>query len=348
MEIKDLAGLSEPLTRLIEVISEGVGAVSAPYLIRRKADAQAYEIRMISAALYDVAENHHLPVIYKEGEFEIWQKPEDQTLLLDGKGIDERSNLRLDYRERKRQANIENVTSVAAAEIAGDESVAAEPPDEDWISRFFSSAQDVSSDQMQNLWGRILAGEIRRPGSYSLRTLELLRNLTKSEAEAIAKVGEMALQSDGIAFVDVHDKEWLKKECGLVDGHLFKLGELATLYPSILEIRTFVESTIDEETFVFGERLLLIKRGEIANQIGIPVWKFTTVGQELLHLLPIHIHDEYLENLGRFFIQRKGKAFIASITNRLPDGQVAYKVIREIVVDPPSPTTDNKEITETT
>ncbi len=33
MDIKDLAGLSEPLTRLIEVISGGIGNVSESYLI---------------------------------------------------------------------------------------------------------------------------------------------------------------------------------------------------------------------------------------------------------------------------------------------------------------------------
>lgn len=31
-EIKDLAGLSEPLKRLIEVIAEGIGGVSRPLL----------------------------------------------------------------------------------------------------------------------------------------------------------------------------------------------------------------------------------------------------------------------------------------------------------------------------
>ncbi|MEH2395500.1 MAG: hypothetical protein V7K21_28880 [Nostoc sp.] len=39
MEIKDLAGISEPLKRLIEVMAEGFGAVSRPYLIKKNAEA---------------------------------------------------------------------------------------------------------------------------------------------------------------------------------------------------------------------------------------------------------------------------------------------------------------------
>ena len=36
MDIKDLAGLSEPLKKLIEVIGKGCGAVSKPFLTRAK------------------------------------------------------------------------------------------------------------------------------------------------------------------------------------------------------------------------------------------------------------------------------------------------------------------------
>ncbi|EKU96945.1 Protein of unknown function (DUF2806) [Leptolyngbya sp. PCC 7375] len=332
MEIKDLAGFSKPLTRLIEVISKGIGAVFASYLIRDTADARSYEIRTISAALREVGENHNLSVIYKKGEIEIWQKPNDQTLILDAKGIDERSNLRLNYQERKRQANIENVTSIAAAELIDDESITTEQPDEDWISRFFNSAQDISSEQMQNLWGLILAGEIRQPGTYSLRTLDLLRNLKTREAEVIAKVGKMALNGDNKSFfIDAHDKQWLEKERGLVDSHIFELRELAILHPSDLDLELFDKSTVDEHIFYFGKQLLRIQRSEIKTPVRVRGWKFTTVGQELLSLLPFHIDNEYLENLGRFFVKHKGKAFIGSIVERHPDGKIGYKIIREIV-----------------
>jgi len=38
MEIKDLAGIGEPLTRVVEVIAQCVGAVSHPYLTKKNAD----------------------------------------------------------------------------------------------------------------------------------------------------------------------------------------------------------------------------------------------------------------------------------------------------------------------
>ena len=73
--------------------------------------------------------------------------------------------------------------------------------DEDWITRFFNIVEDISNEQMQNLWGRILSGEIKQPSTYFLRTLEILRNISPSEAEIFRKVAELALKSEGKSFI---------------------------------------------------------------------------------------------------------------------------------------------------
>ena len=343
MEIKDLAGLSAPLTRLIEVISSGVGAVAAPYLTRKNAEAKAHEIRVISDALGEVAQQHNLPVVYKAGAIELWQKPEDHTLVLDANAIEDRSDKRLEYQSRKEQANIESVTTTAAIELAKEESVAPEPPNDDWVTRFFKYAQDVSSGQMQDLWGRILAGEIRRPGTYSLRTLDFVRNMTKAEAELLQHVGKFAIRWSGTAFVDVHDKSWLETERNIHGGVQFPLVELDVLYPSELSLRVFRDNSINQEHFYFGDRVLIVDRGEISSEIQVAVWKFTNVGMELLPMVPTHEDDAYLERLGLFFVSHKGKASIAQIKVRHANGQVEYQLIREVIAPKP-PKQDAKQI----
>ncbi len=55
--------------------------------------------------------------------------------------------------------------------------------DPDWVARFFGYAQDVTQEEMQTLWSKLLAGEVSKPGSYSLKTLEVLRNLSRSDAK---------------------------------------------------------------------------------------------------------------------------------------------------------------------
>ena len=88
---------------------------------------------------------------------------------------------RIQFQEEKRQANIESVVRYAAKQL-GDKSVADSEPDHDWTARFFSQVQDVSSEEMQSLWARVLAGQVEREGSTSVRTLQVLRNLDRATA----------------------------------------------------------------------------------------------------------------------------------------------------------------------
>ena len=335
MKISDLTGLSKPLTRLIEVVSAGIGAVSRPYLIRREADARAYEAQKISETLNQIAEKQNLPVIYKDGRVEIWQKPDDRTLILPPISIEDRCTKRIDYQERKRQENIEKVTATAARELSEETDVPTEAPDEDWIARFFNCAQGISSDEMQELWGRILAGEIKKPGAYSLRTLDFIRNLTKSEAQTFEHVAKMAIQiPGGVWVVAVHDKTWLADNRQIVPMHQFLLVELGLMYPSVLSFDAFEDSNTSEIVLMSDDYLLLLNRGEISGKIQLPIWKFTGIGQELLPLIQKPLDDQYFDSVGKFFVKKKGKALIAKIKLRLPDRKIAYDKIIEISIEP--------------
>lgn len=161
MDINDLAGLSKPLTKLIETIAQGVGAVSKPLLIRKTAEAKAYEIRTITSA---IAESKRLltSATYDSGDVTVLPTETAQP-----EPLPDRVRQRLDYQEATKQINIEAITEQAADEIADSPDVAEEPVDPDWIARFFGMAQNITTDEMQRLWGRILAGEVKRPGSFS-------------------------------------------------------------------------------------------------------------------------------------------------------------------------------------
>ena len=93
------------------------------------------------------------------------------------------------FQQDKRIHNIRAVAEAAAAEL-GDETVPGDNPDPDldWAARFFSGVQDVSSAEMQELWARVLAGEVRQPGSTSIRTLEILRNLDRRTAKVFQRL----------------------------------------------------------------------------------------------------------------------------------------------------------------
>lgn len=317
------------MVRLIDVIAKGVGAVYSPHLIRKNADAKAYEIKMITTALDAARRDHNRPVIYNNGEISTWQKPDDGTLILEDMPIEVRSERRLDFTERRRQNNIENITSLAAAELVGETVVGAQPPDEDWIARFFRSAQDINSKQMQDLWGRILSGEIKKPGSYSLRTLDFIRNISSSEAELFERVGKLALCSSGSAFISIADKKWLADERGIKEADHFLLAELGIMYPTDLQLTTFTTESASEMLFRAHDHIVLIRRGQIKVPIHMQIWKFTGIGLEMLPLLPRHVDIGYIEQVAKIFTESNGEVTFGLVKEEFSDGMISFDIVRE-------------------
>jgi hypothetical protein len=197
-------GLSRPLVKLLEVVQNGVGALAQPLLVIINAHAQG-RARLIRAG-YD----HRLKMLRRGHEEEIraatLTAPLDPSLVAattttpenTSKAIEEifdsstatdlaAARLFETQQQTKRHANVMTIAAEAADQLGDD--VSEDPVDPDWIARFFSYAQDISSEQLQHLWGRILAGEVQRPGQVPLRTLDLLRNMTKSDAELLLKLG---------------------------------------------------------------------------------------------------------------------------------------------------------------
>lgn len=329
MEIKDLAGLSAPLTKLIEVISAGVGQVSESYFIKNRAKAKAEEITLISSALHQASQEKGLPIEYKSEGISIWRKPEDGTFDIQDTTIQQRSNSRLEYQERKHQDNLEKITSAAAAELVHETTVPGDEINEDWISRFFESAQSISSEEMQDLWGRILAGEIKKPGSYSLKALDLIRNLSKSDASLIEEMGKFSLFSNHGPFIATCDTKWLKKERNIYPNHHFKLAELGLLYPSDLSLMSFDN---DDKQVVYqnGNHVLLIKKYRIKEPVYLPVWKYTAIGKELVGLVPDNYDQEYFVKIGQYFLNKGAKVSIIEDNGDSFNDISRYKTILKI------------------
>lgn len=73
--------------------------------------------------------------------------------------------------------------------------------DFDWLIRFFDAVGHVSNKELQKLWGKVLAGEINHPGSCSLRTLDIIHNMSQSEAETFNKLCKYVMQSGNSFFI---------------------------------------------------------------------------------------------------------------------------------------------------
>ena len=88
--------------------------------------------------------------------------------------------------------------ALEAAQNVSDEEVAEGCIDPDWFARWRREARVIGNEEMQRLWGRILVEEAKKPESVSYRTLDVLKNLTKHEAELFSRMGQWILGIDAI------------------------------------------------------------------------------------------------------------------------------------------------------
>lgn len=338
LEIKDIAGLSEPLKRLIEVVAEGIGGISKPILLRKNADAKAYEIRTVAAA---IAESQKLlgPVKYDAGQIIIESEKDKRDIpQLPDVSIEKRVTTRVAYQEAKKQSNIENITQYAAEEISQTEKIGDERPDSDWTARFFKIAEDITTEQMQTLWGKVLAGEVKRPGSFSLRTLDILKNISQKEAEIFVRLAHMAFRGgNNTVFVPNPDREeFLKENCHIEFLDLLLLREIGLLAPNDLEYSFLPVDKDTEAILTCGATCIFIHRPAGTPKQPLTVVVFTEIGKQLLQLVePKPADASYLIKFASFF-KREGIVVKAGdILSWNDDGRFNYGNIREVAENKP-------------
>lgn len=97
--------------------------------------------------------------------------------------------------------NFINSARYAEEELRNNAEASSEDIDFDWLMRFFDAVSCISNEEMQALWGKVLAGEIKSPGNCSLRTLEIVRNMSSIEAGIFNKLCKYVVNSGDCYFI---------------------------------------------------------------------------------------------------------------------------------------------------
>jgi hypothetical protein len=266
--------LNPSMCRLIEALHSGTGVWYLPTLIRRKGAAEA-EVTVLEAKAKAEA-----AVIQASAEAQV-------------RDIDARWAARLASRERRRQRNIEKIMDKAAETIQGQHSQEeAKPVDPDWATEFFESCQDVSNEEMQKIWTKLLAGEVTRPGSFSLKTLSVVKVLRKEDAEMFTR-----LCSYVWSFPDEKRPVIYQDEAGLEFNqfsHMESLGLIqygassggyAILYKK--------PGPLPPLPLDYYGKMHLLKLPQAKNQLETGQVMFTAVGKELFAVAGAERNEEY-------------------------------------------------------
>lgn len=308
--------------KLWETLAEkGIGKLLSPWQTRRDGRAQAQvradEMLLLAQAEADandlragrkrLCENGGRLIAISAGE----------PLRLQGGSLIERTEPTLDFASLAEGARMQEIAASVRAEINTSRSVLfaeetllsstgevpSESVDDDWLSIWRDHVSKVSSEDMQRLWGNVLAGEVQKPGQYSLRTLDFLRTLSQNEAELISilgpltfggriyKTGPDALKPKGVTF----DALLHLQDLGIITG-VEGDGLKSVIGASV--------SGKFQGVIPAATKCLLIEHESREQPLGLPAYVVTKLGLQVLSLGHFDPDVDYLKTLGRSILNQ--------------------------------------------
>jgi len=190
----------------------------------------------------------------------------------------ERAANTLISKELRKQSNKEAIARKTIEHLQDDskEEDAPQMPDEDWFNMFEQYAEQASSEKLQDMWARVLAGEIRRRHSFSLKTLRFVSELDQEVASTFEKWNSRVVadfipkptKMEGAELTEI----LLLEDFGLVTGGHGFLSKNVTISGGGI-------------TFPYPGKALHIV-ADTGTSIKIPALLLSRVGKEIASILP--------------------------------------------------------------
>jgi len=244
-----LGDLTKPATVLIEKISDAVGGVFKPYQIVRVAKADAEANRIQAESQIQVTDLHR------------------------------RAMHRFLEEEAKKQSNIEAITQNALP-LLEDKSAPQNVAD-DWITNFFDKSRIVSDGDMQQLWSRVLAGEANAPGAFAKRTVNLLADLDKGDAEMFMRLCGFGWMIGSVVPLVFDVQGEIYNSNGINFNTLSHLESLGLIQFNTIGVFKRLKLPKTIAVFYYGRPLNLTFSADIDNSLQLGQVLVTRAGQQL-------------------------------------------------------------------
>ena len=209
-------------------------------------------------------------------------------------------------KEFRHQTNKENI-AYKAIEILREESVqqSQEPQsdasplpdvDEDWLNVFERYAEDASSDRMQTLWARVLAGQIRKPKRFSLSTLRFISELDMDTATLFQQYIPFILnndfiiddrQAEGRPFMDKFDLQ----DAGLLKGAGSHMAKSIKFNSPDHKLHPIIAALI----FIQGRHIVVTANA--GHILIIPCVAITKIASELLEIVKLPFNQAAFDDV---------------------------------------------------
>lgn len=311
--------------KMWETLTEkGIGSLLKPYQMRREGkalnDVRREEMLAIAKAEMDVMDLKLGKKSYHELTHRLGSSNGgNQSSLervepkIDFDTIYEISEGKVRFERVRKEIN--TLKAILYAEEAISDSVD-EPPeesiDEEWLFRWSGYTGDVSSEGMQRLWGKLLAGELKAPGAYSFRVLEFMRCLSQSEAKLIERVSTLSLQ--GVIWAEHSSERSLTFKEAL---ELENIGIISGVSGSIANTVGAADPKSGEwyRVLTCHDKCLVIRHADVGVELKLESYNLSSLGEQMLSLGKFEADLNYLKRLGRHLVANGFTVTLADVVS---------------------------------
>jgi hypothetical protein len=216
------------------------------------------------------------------------------------------------------QSNREAIAKQAVALLAAEPPPTGQTmaPSEDFMNLFADHAERASSEALQDMFARVLAGEIRKPGEFSLRALQFVAVMDQEIAGAV-KFAKRFMIERGVA------------QPSVVGGELWRcIG--------ILQDTGLVRSEgLHRDHAVTGNGALITRRGKVAlvakitdgeRLVRIGFFHLSPVGEQIMTIVPEGNAEADLSELAKEIAAPQRNSFLGT---SLPDSFLIGEIVSE-------------------
>ncbi len=219
-----------------------------------------------------------------------------------------------------------NILRILGRAKAVDDPSELKPPNDEFMRRWVDDACNESDETLQEMWARVLVGEMARPGSISRHTHSVVRELTPAVAEKFRTLCSYAMCSmDGKRPIVVAtlttstilgERGDSLKEHGLDYGAFLELTEYRLLSLPLENSYTIpVRESGANFSFLLGHELCIMGIPPVGDasidSVSLPGILFSSAGRVLFPVVErfapakyANALENYLENTWGFTFQR--------------------------------------------
>ena len=253
--------VSQTGAALVYKISDAIGWFTAPMQVRRMASAET------------VAQ-----MIRVKSQIELTEVAATDLV--------QRAQFRVAVEQIVEEFNIEAIVTKALNHLQDD--AVPQDMDDDWLRNFIGKCKNVSDEQIQELWARILAGEANTPGSYSRRAINVMGDLDSKSAAMFSSFRRflMGIGDFGVPMVVLDqqgDLPSIYRDHGVDFNLLRELAELGLIsigFDNLSFVVNYVVSQVPElATLSYGGQTRRLQCSTGYFSVGIAIC--THVGAQL-------------------------------------------------------------------